>query len=127
MSGGKRRLLVVDDEVDFSEFVRELAIRHGFDVETAENGRVAKEKFRTFSPDTIVIDIVMPQADGIEFIDWLGQSSANIRLVVVTGFNPHYAELAEKLAQARGLSSVVVLMKPVRVATLLKALNSEPS
>jgi hypothetical protein len=44
---------------------------------------------------------------------------------VVTGFNPNYGQLAEKLAEARGLSSVTVLTKPVRVATLLKALRGD--
>jgi ActR/RegA family two-component response regulator len=63
--------------------------------------------------------------DGIEFIDWLGAERANVRLVVVTGFNPNYGQLAEKLAEARGLSSVTVLTKPVRVATLLKALRGD--
>jgi hypothetical protein len=53
--------------------------------------------------------MIMPQMDGVEFIEWLGSERANVRLVVVTGFNPNYGRLAEKLAEARGLSSVVVL------------------
>jgi hypothetical protein len=48
-----------------------------------------------------------------------------VRLIVVTGFSPDYAMLAEKLAQARGLSSVMVLTKPVRAATLLKAIKGD--
>jgi DNA-binding response OmpR family regulator len=125
VSNATRRLLVVDDEVEFAEFVRELAGRHGFQVETAQNGSVAKQRFRAFLPDTIVLDIVMPQTDGIEFIGWLGRMGTNVRLVVVTGFDPHYGDLAEKLAEARGLSSVAVLTKPVRVATLLEALGAD--
>lgn len=126
MTNATRRLLVVDDEIDFAEFVRDLVGRHGFQVETAHNGAIAKQRFHIFLPDTILLDIVMPQTDGIEFIEWLGDMGANIRLVVVTGFDPHYASLAERLATARGLASVAVLTKPVRIAALLEALGADP-
>jgi DNA-binding response OmpR family regulator len=122
---GRPRLLVVDDEADFANFVREFADRYGFDVATAENGDVARQCFREFSPDIILLDVIMPHVDGIEFIDWLGAEGVNVRLIVVTGFNPKYGQLAEKLAEARGFSSVAVLTKPVRAATLLKALRGD--
>jgi len=122
---GRSRLLVIDDESDFAGFVRDFAERSGFEVATAENGEIAQRRFREFSPDIIVLDVVMPHVDGIEFIDWLAAEGANVRLIVVTGFNPNYGQLAERLAVARGLSSVTVLTKPVRVATLLKALRGE--
>jgi CheY-like chemotaxis protein len=120
-----RRLLVVDDEAAFAEFVCELAGRHGFNVEAAGNGSAAKQRFSAFSPDTVLLDLVMPQTDGIEFIEWLGYMGANIRLIVVTGFDPLYALLAEKLAAAYGLGPVTILTKPIRAAALLDALGSD--
>lgn len=120
-----RRLLVVDDEPAFAEFVCDLAGRHGFNVEAAGNGSIAKQRFSAFSPDTVLLDLVMPQTDGIEFIEWLGYMGADIRLIVVTGFDPSYALLAEKLAAAYGLGPVGVLTKPVRAATLLDALGAD--
>jgi CheY-like chemotaxis protein len=126
-SDDQRRLLVVDDEVDFADFVRDLAVRNGFLVSTANNGLDARSRYSEFLPDIIVLDIVMPQADGIEFIEWLGSQGATVRLIVITGYNPSYAKLAERLAEARGLSSVSVLTKPVRMATLLTALRGDSS
>src|SRR5437879_13575769 len=96
---GRPRLLVVDDEADFARFVHEFADRSGFDVATAENGEVARERFREFSPDIILLDVVMPHVDGIEFIDWLGAEGVNVRLIVVTGLNPKYGQLVDNLAQ----------------------------
>jgi CheY-like chemotaxis protein len=126
MSSDERpRLLVVDDEVEFANFVCEFADRYGFAVATANNGNIAQQRFHEFNPNVILLDVVMPQVDGIEFIDWLGTQGTDVRLIVVTGYNPNYGRLAEKLAEARGLSSVVVLTKPVRVATLLKALRGD--
>jgi len=124
-SDGQLRLLVVDDEVDFADFVSDLANRNGFAVSTANNGMDARLRYTEFRPDVIVLDIVMPKADGIEFIEWLGSQGATARLIVVTGYNPSYAKLAERLAEARGLSSVSVLTKPVRIATLLTALRGD--
>lgn len=126
MSGNDRpKVLVVDDEIDFANFVHDLAERNGFAVATANNGNDAKGRFKEFLPDIVVLDVIMPQADGIEFIAWLGAERLNVRLIVVTGFSPDYAMLAEKLAEARGLSSVMVLTKPVRAAALLKALKGD--
>lgn len=122
---GRTRLLVVDDEPDFRGFVRDFAERYGFAVATAENGELAQRRFREFGPQIVLLDVVMPRVDGIEFIDWLAVEDANVRLIVVTGFNPNYGQLAERLAVARGLSSVAVLTKPVRIATLLKALRGD--
>lgn len=120
---GQLRLLVVDDEVDFADFVRKAASRHGFMVATAHNGEDAKRHFEEFQPNIVLLDIVMPKVDGIEFIDWLGKQGAEVRLIVVTGFNPSYGKLAERLAAARGVSSVSMLTKPVRLATLLTSLR----
>jgi CheY-like chemotaxis protein len=122
---GPLRLLVVDDEVEFAEVVRDLADRNGFTVSVAHNGVDARLHYTEFHPDVIVLDIVMPQADGIAFIEWLGSQGSTARLIVVTGYNPSYAKLAERLAEARGLSSVSVLTKPVRMGTLLAALRGD--
>jgi DNA-binding response OmpR family regulator len=123
--GGQARLLVVDDDADFARFVCEVGERYDFAVAAAGNGAIGRRRFREFRPDIVLLDLVMPHVDGIEFIDWLGTEGAHVRLIVVTGFNPNYGRLAEKLAAARGLSSVAVLTKPVRIATLLKALRGD--
>ena len=122
-SGSPRRLLVVDDEPRFAAFVREAAEGVGMQVETAGNGEEAKAVYRRFDPDVIVLDVVMPVMDGVEFVQWLGQEGCRARLVVVTGYNPHYGRLAEKLGQAKGIGSVTVLNKPVRLHQLLAAIG----
>lgn len=125
-SGSLRRLLVVDDEPRFAAFVREAAEGVGMQVETAGNGEEAKAVYRRFDPDVIVLDVVMPVMDGVEFVQWLGQEGCRARLLVVTGFNPHYGRLAEKLGHAKGIGSVTVVNKPVRLHQLLAAIG-EPA
>jgi len=60
------RLLVVEDEPSISGFVRRGLIFEGYDVEVAESGRAALEAIRDRPPDLVVLDLMLPEVDGIE-------------------------------------------------------------
>ncbi|HNF49517.1 MAG TPA: response regulator transcription factor [Chitinophagales bacterium] len=60
------KILVVDDEPDILEFLSYNLEKDGFEVETAENGKVALEKAKKSQPDIILLDVMMPEMDGIE-------------------------------------------------------------
>ena len=119
-----KRLLVVDDEPDFREFVV-VAEGLGYHVESAANGAEFKVLFDACQPDVAVVDVVMPGIDGIELVSWLADQATNLRLIMVTGFTLHYTELAKKLGEARGLHSVTTLHKPVRLAALREAITAD--
>ena len=60
------RLLVVEDEPSISGFVRRGLIFEGYDVEVAETGRAALEAARDRPPDLLILDLMLPEVDGIE-------------------------------------------------------------
>ena len=60
----KTRVLVVDDEPDIVRMVESRLVAHGYDVLTAGGGREALEKVRSFHPDIIILDVVMPEMGG---------------------------------------------------------------
>ena len=60
------RLLVVEDEPSISGFVRRGLIFEGYDVEVAESGRAALEAMRDRPPDLVVLDLMLPEVDGVE-------------------------------------------------------------
>ncbi len=60
------RVLVVDDEEPIRELVRRYLIRDGMEVLTAEDGASALEAVRRLSPDVVVLDLMLPELDGIE-------------------------------------------------------------
>lgn len=60
------KILVVDDEPDILEFLSYNLEKEGFEVETAENGKIALEKAKKSQPDIILLDVMMPEMDGIE-------------------------------------------------------------
>jgi DNA-binding response OmpR family regulator len=117
-----RRLLIIDDEVDFAKFVSRVASAVGFEVETTTCGEDFMAAVGRVPPDVIILDIVMPKIDGVELIRWLAERRSQARIIVVTGFNPHYAKMAEDLGTAYGILSITTLTKPIAIIDLKAAL-----
>jgi CheY-like chemotaxis protein len=117
-----RRLLVVDDEVDFCEFVRKVGEMNDYEVTTLVDATRFQDTYRDVKPHRIVLDIVMPGLDGISLIDWLASSGNQAAVVIVTGYNPNLADAAKVFAKIKGRFFVTTLTKPVTVAALSAAL-----
>jgi PAS domain S-box-containing protein len=80
------RILLVEDEAATRELVRRMLERAGWTVDEAENGRVALERLAPATPDLILLDLMMPEMDGFEFLQALRQREAwrAIPVVVLT-------------------------------------------
>jgi len=65
-TGGKPRVLVVDDEEHITELLDMALVHSGFDVERAANGREALAAIAQHRPDLVVLDVMMPDLDGFE-------------------------------------------------------------
>ena len=69
-----RTLLIMDDEPEFGAFASKVAEPLGFDVTVIQRSRDFKSTYESLRPDVIVLDIVMPEMDGIELIQWLAEN-----------------------------------------------------
>ena len=78
-----KTILLVDDEPKIRELARDYLEHAGFAVETAGDGRAALTAVRTRSPDLVVLDLGLPEVDGLEVIRTLRRDSA-IPIVVLT-------------------------------------------
>jgi len=63
------RILVIEDEADARELMREMLLQHASEVRVAENGQAALATLRDFEPDLVITDLLMPQMDGMTFIE----------------------------------------------------------
>src|ERR1700685_1409142 len=108
-----RRLLIIDDEIDFGKFVSRVASALGYAVEITTRGEDFMAAVLRDPPDVIILDVVMPKMDGVELIRWLAEQQSTARIIVVSGFNPHYAQMVEYLGTAQGILSVTTLLKPI--------------
>lgn len=116
------RLLVIDDQAEVCDSIQVLAQRHGFEVVTAQRPREFHIAVETFAPNVIMIDIVMPEMDGVEILKQLAARGCDARIIMMTGYNDSYLHKAVDLGHGLGLASVSSLHKPFGADTLYAAL-----
>ncbi len=114
-------LIVIDDEPDLADFVCTVAEQVGFDVKPFNNAALFKDQY-TYA-DVIVLDLIMPEVDGIEVIRFLAESNSDAQLILVSGFDPAVLHSAQKLATEQGLNVVGSLSKPFRYDDLHQLLS----
>ncbi|MDD5288816.1 MAG: response regulator transcription factor [Dehalococcoidales bacterium] len=79
-----KKVLVVDDDVDFTEIVNVVLSREGLDVLTASNGREALRILFEAKPDLVLLDVIMPQMDGWQTCKYIREAS-DIPIIILSG------------------------------------------
>lgn len=110
-------ILIVDDDAHFRAGTRRILAAAGHDVEEADDGRLALEKCRHHPPDLVLLDIYMPETDGVEAMYQLGQAHPQLQVIAVSGGGRLGKESA--LEVMRALGAVRVLTKPFEREELL--------
>jgi EAL domain-containing protein (putative c-di-GMP-specific phosphodiesterase class I)/ActR/RegA family two-component response regulator len=121
-----RSLLVVDDEMDICEFVQDVAEDMAFLVTTTTT-TYDFDAVYVDGLDAIILDLSMPDQDGIEVIRYLAEADCRAALVLMSGLDSGVLATAERLARERGLTVIGALTKPIEVATLEELLDQVPS
>ncbi|MBO6520685.1 MAG: response regulator [Rhodospirillales bacterium] len=111
-------LLIVDDEPDMVAFVSDVAEDMGFSCASAENGLGCLELFQSVSPVGIVLDIVMPDMDGIELVRELANHDCAAPIIAMSGYQKMYLELLESLANDQNAVVLGSLSKPFTASEL---------
>jgi len=112
----KERVLVVDDDPDIVQFVRMNLELEGFEAETAENGRIALDMAKLRPPDLILLDVMMPEMDGLTVLRHLRNSpaTANVPVIILTA-----KALAEDRVKGLDLGADDYVTKPFDLDELL--------
>lgn len=87
MWSGKKKILIVDDSRSMVESLRAMLSPKTYDIEVAYDGFDAGEKFASFKPDLILLDIVMPGLDGYEVCARIRRRPENkhVKIMVISG------------------------------------------
>ena len=83
----KRKILLVDDEVDFVELMTMRFEANGYEVITANNGKDALDRVKKDKPDAILLDIMMPEMDGLTVLKNIRSEDARIPIFITTAFS----------------------------------------
>jgi DNA-binding NtrC family response regulator len=109
------RILVVDDEPDIRRLVCEILEDEGYQVAMAENASVARELKKVNTPDLILLDIWMPDTDGITLLkEWVAEEAMLCPVVMMSGHGS-----VEAAVEATRLGAYDFLEKPLSLAKLL--------
>jgi DNA-binding response OmpR family regulator len=84
LRAGNYRALIVEDDPAIRRLVEKLLTRHKIEIETATDGKVAIEKLRTQKYSVIVLDLMIPEANGFQVIDFLKKSEMRTPVAVVS-------------------------------------------
>jgi two-component system alkaline phosphatase synthesis response regulator PhoP len=117
----KIKILLVDDEPDILEFLSYNLIKEGYDVSTAENGAEGLKRAKVEKPDLILLDIMMPEMDGIEACAEIRkvESLKKTLIVFLTARTEEFSQLAGYEAGADDY-----ITKPVKPKVLMSKIKA---
>jgi DNA-binding response OmpR family regulator len=115
MANAKKRVLAVDDDASVCEFYDNALRLSGYDVECAPSAAKARDALAKRRPDIILMDIMMPDQDGISFTRELraDAKTSDIPIIVISGLAD-----AGTLNDALLFGAVDYMVKPIELSTL---------
>jgi DNA-binding NtrC family response regulator len=112
-------ILVVDDEPGIRELMREILEEEGYEVRMAENGTSARAALDDKNPDLILLDIWMPDVDGVTLLkEWRGQGRLTMPVVMMSGHGTVHTAV-----EATRLGAFDYLEKPIAYKQLLETVK----
>jgi two-component system response regulator HydG len=113
-------ILIVDDDPDFVESIKDLLVGNGYTVFVAIDGREAIERVRPDGIDILILDLRLPILGGLETYLELKKIGHALPTIIVTAYPEEYAD---EINQLRSLSVSGILRKPFDPAELLDAVE----
>ena len=122
-----RKLLVVDDQDSITKIVSKIASEIGYDVRTVTDPGSAFQAFDEFKPDVLIIDLVMPEVDGIDVLHAVLAAGTAAQIIIMSGFGKSYLRLGQSVAAFHSHAQIRTLAKPFRKADLTALLDANGS
>ena len=118
MSNDKPLILVVDDEPDIRELIKDILEDENYHVRIAADGQEAQQVFSEEQPDLILLDIWMPDIDGISLLKEFKQQNKSVTIVMMSGHGT-----IETAVEATRLGASDFIEKPLSTAKLLRGVE----
>jgi DNA-binding NtrC family response regulator len=108
------RILLVDDEVDFVETLSERLSLRGYNVKAVSSPLEAMPLLHSFSPNLVLLDIKMPEMNGIEFLKLIKKINPSIDVIMLTAFgNMNFVE------ESMESGAIEYIIKPIDINELI--------
>ena len=116
--GEKHRLLIVDDEIEICELLKEVGEQCGYEVTAITSGKEFYKAFEEVDPTFIILDLNIPDHDGIELLRFLAQHNSIATIVLESGQDEKVLSTSQKLGQDMGLLIERYFQKPLKLGEI---------
>jgi CheY-like chemotaxis protein len=123
MADKNSNLIVVDDESEFCDIVQKVAESMGFNVYAANNAREFQQLWLVNNPAVIVMDVIMPDMNGTQLLQWLANECCYDPIIMMTGYGEKVIEMAGNTGDVTGENIVGTLEKPFSLDALKNLLG----
>lgn len=114
----KTRVLIVDDDKSFAKVTAASLEHQGYRVETVNTGQQALEKVSSGKQEIVLLDLILPDADGTEVLQRIGQLDRSVAVIAVTGYGDE-----QRAVNVMKAGSCDYLTKPFRLRDLFHAVE----
>ena len=118
-----KKLLIVDDHTGVSGVIRATAETLGFECCTVNQPQEALAAFQSFEPDILMLDMMMPEKDGIDVLEEILRTSIDTKFILISGYGDGFLRMGERLVRSVRDVPVSFLKKPFRRDELVAALT----
>ncbi len=119
----KPRLLAIDDDPVVCGFLERAAGSMGLEVRSVTDPHKVDDVYRAYQPTVIILDLVMPERDGIQILRFLAEEKCKAPIALMSGHDQQMVRRAISLGEALGLNLTEALRKPIRLADLRSVLQ----
>jgi len=114
-----KRILLVDDAVFMRMMLKDILQKNGYEVVgEAENGAVALEKYKELKPDLVIMDITMPEVDGIQAVKDIKKYDPSANIIMCSAMGQQAMVIEAIQAGAKDF-----IVKPFQAERVLEAVN----
>lgn len=113
-----KKILIVEDEKETLGLLAESLRRKDFTVETSFDGKDAIQKVQDFMPDVVVLDIMLPELDGLEVLKWIKKNKPDVFVMLATG-----KKEIDDIKKGYALEADYYVTKPYTIDEILKGIN----
>lgn len=118
----RARILYVDDEPRISRVIKYGLEKYGFGVDSYTNPSVALSEFKAGHYDMLLIDVRLPEIDGLELCSRLLKIDNKVKVCFITAYELEEEEVKKRVSN---LQSRCIIKKPVSFETLVSKINSQ--
>ena len=111
------RLLSIEDDARVADLICRVAQEVGF-VTSSTYGTEVERTYTDFQPDVIVLDVIMPDMDGIEVLQYLREQYCRSHIIILSGSDGLSRRILDKMGNSLGFTIVANMTKPFRVPAL---------